>query len=406
MIKAEYMNNKPQNILFITWDGPQTSYMEGLFMPIFNEITKQSADFNFHVLQFTWSDAAKIQQIQKAANDLGIHYLAAPIHRKPVAVLGSLWSVFRGVSILRKYIKEHKIDIVMPRSTMPAVMVNRLKTENIKVLFDADGLPLEERIDFSGLSKTSKQYLWLKKEETKLLTTANGVITRSQKAIDIHLKTIGENYRDKFNVVFNGRNVNFFQPNLAGKSKKRETLGFKDDDMVFVYCGSLGPQYGWEEMMAIFSRYHSENKQSKFLILTGNTQFANERIPKSLENSIKVLSVPFEEVPDYLNVADVAFAIRKPTFSMQGVAPIKLGEYLLMGLPTIASAGIGDTNVVFEQLEECFPYGHQDENIIEKVIAFLLRMETVDKAKIRSVGLHYFSLENSASSYLKALEKL
>ncbi len=27
----------PKNLLFITWDGPQTSYMEGLFMPIFNE---------------------------------------------------------------------------------------------------------------------------------------------------------------------------------------------------------------------------------------------------------------------------------------------------------------------------------------------------------------------------------
>lgn len=400
------MNNKPQNILFITWDGPQTSYMEGLFLPIFNEINKHTTNFNFHVLQFTWSDAAKIQQIQKAANDLGIHYTAAPIHRKPIAVLGSLWSVFKGVSTIRKYIRKHEIDIVMPRSTMPAVMVNRLKTEKVKVLFDADGLPLEERIDFSELSKTSKQYLWLKKEETKLLSTANGVITRSQKAIDIHLKTIGENYRNKFSVVFNGRNVDFFQSNLVGKSKKRETLGFKDDDMVFVYCGSLGPQYGWEEMMAIFSEYHAKKNNSKLLILTGTIEFALQRIPAALEKEIKVLSVPFEEVPDYLNVADVAFAIRKPTFSMQGVAPIKLGEYLLMGLPTIASAGIGDTEVVFESLTESFLYQHRDENAIAKAVAFLSRMETIDKAKIRSVGLHYFSLENSALSYIQALEKL
>lgn len=400
------MNNKPQNILFITWDGPQTSYMEGLFLPIFNEINKHTSDFNFHVLQFTWSDSQKIQQIQKTANALGIHYTAAPIHRKPIAALGSLWSVFKGVSIIQKYIRKHQIDIVMPRSTMPAVMVNRLKIQKVKVVFDADGLPLEERIDFSGLSKTSKQYLWLKKEETKLLKNANGVITRSQKAIAIHLKTIGENYRKKFSVVFNGRNVNFFQPDPAGKSKKREAIGYKDDDTVFVYCGSLGPQYGWEEMMAIFSRYHAVNKNSKWLILTGNTEFAIQRIPVSLEKVIKVLSVPFDKVPDYLNVADVAFAIRKPTFSMQGVAPIKLGEYLLMGLPTIASAGIGDTEVVFEPLTECFLYQHQDEKAIEKAVAFLLRLETVDKVKIRSVGLNYFSLENSALSYINALRKL
>ena len=28
---------KSKNLLFITWDGPQTSYMEGLFIPISNE---------------------------------------------------------------------------------------------------------------------------------------------------------------------------------------------------------------------------------------------------------------------------------------------------------------------------------------------------------------------------------
>lgn len=399
------MNHKPQNILFITWDGPQTSYMEGLFMPIFNEI-KKTADYNFHVLQFTWAGEEKIQQVKAAALALGIHYTAAPVYRKPMASVGSLLSVFKGISTIRKYIRHHKIDVVMPRSTMPAVMVNRLQIKKVKVVFDADGFPLEERVDFSGLSKESKQYLWLKKEETKLLKSAHAVITRSQKAIEIHLKTIGEHYRNKFSVVYNGRNVTFFQPDLTKKVKKRETLGFHNEDRVFVYCGSLGPQYGWEEMIAVFSRYHSENNRSKFLILTGNVAFAEERLPSELQNDVTVLSVPFADVPEYLNVADVAFAIRKPTFSMQGVAPIKLGEYLLMGLPTIASAGIGDTEAIFEHLDDCFLFNHQHENEIENVIGFLREKKAVDPDAIRSVGLDYFSLEKSALSYKKALDTL
>lgn len=294
----------------------------------------------------------------------------------------------------------------MPRSTMPAVMVNRLQIKKVKIVFDADGFPLEERVDFSGLSKESKQYLWLKKEETKLLKSANAVITRSQKAIEIHLKTIGEHYRNKFSVVYNGRDVTFFQPDFTTKVKKREALGFHKEDKVFVYCGSLGPQYGWEEMIAIFSRYHSENERSKFLILTGNVAFAEERLPSELQKDVTVLSVPFADVPEYLNVADVAFAIRKPTFSMQGVAPIKLGEYLLMGLPTIASAGIGDTEAIFEHLGDCFLFNHQHENEIENVIGFLREKKAVDPDAIRSVGLDYFSLEKSALSYKKALDTL
>ena len=31
---------------------------------------------------------------------------------------------------------------------------------------------------------------------------------------------------------------------------------------------------------------------------------------------------------------------------MQAVAPIKLGEYLLCGLPVVATAGIGDTDAI------------------------------------------------------------
>ncbi|MCG2611284.1 glycosyltransferase [Flavobacterium sp. SM15] len=394
-----------RKILFITWDGPQTSYMEGLFMPIFNEISK-TQPVEFHVLQFTWAKEEKIKQIKEAATTLGIIYTVVPVYRKPIALVGSLLTVFKGISFVQKYIKKHQIEIVMPRSTMPAVMVNRLQRKNIKVIFDADGLPLEERVDFSGLSKESKQYIWLKSQETKLLRTADGVITRSQKAIEIHLTTIGEGYRNKFSVVFNGRNSTVFKPDFNERLKTREQLGFSPHEKIFVYCGSLGPQYGWEEMVTIFSEYHNKNNASKFLILTGNTEFAEQRLPSSLKESIKLISVPFIDVPKYLNSADIAFAIRKPTFSMQGVAPIKLGEYLLMGLPTIASAGIGDTESFLKTVSECLLFEHSDQQRFKKASDYLQTLDTIEKNQIRKIGMQYFSLERSAKSYIESISKL
>lgn len=47
------------NILFVTWDGPQVSYLEGLFLPIFKAL--KSAGIHVHVLQFTWAEQAKIE---------------------------------------------------------------------------------------------------------------------------------------------------------------------------------------------------------------------------------------------------------------------------------------------------------------------------------------------------------
>ena len=394
---------KSKNILFITWDGPQTSYMEGLFMPIFQEIAKRG-DYQFHVVQFTWADAQKIAHTKAAADQMGITYSAWPVLRKPNVAIGSLLTVLSSAGKIKKYIRENNIHIVMPRSTFPAMIVNQIKNKNFKIIFDADGLPIEERIDFAGLKKESFQYKLMKSAETKMLKSADAVITRSQKAIDIHIAHIGESFRSKFSVVFNGRDKDVFayQPHL--REEVIQELGLKDE-LLFVYAGSLGPQYCLTEMLEIFQAY-AETREAKFLILTGNTAFAEQNIPSELKPHVILKSVPAEKVSFYLNGGDVAFGLRKPTFSMQGVAPIKLGEYLLCGLPVIASKGIGDTEKILENFEECYLYDHsigllpqiaQIKNFVEKAIF-------VDRNNIAEKAQHYFSLEAAAESYLKAIK--
>ena len=394
-----------KNLLFITWDGPQTSYMEGLFMPIFQEIAKRG-DYQFHVVQITWADAQKIAHTQAAADQMGINYTAWPVLRKPNVSIGSLLTVLTTAGKIKKYIRENNIHIVMPRSTFPAMIVNQIKNKTFKLIFDADGLPIEERIDFAGLKKESFQYKLMKSAETKMLKSANAVITRSQKAIDIHIAHIGESYRSKFSVVFNGRDKNVFAYQPTIREKVRKELGLKDE-FLFVYAGSLGPQYCLNEMLEIFQTY-AENHLAKFLILTGNTAFAEQNIPSELKEHVILKSVPAEKVSFYLNGGDVAFGLRKPTFSMQGVAPIKLGEYLLCGLPVIASKGIGDTEKILENFEECYLYDHSIgllpqiahiKNFVEKAI-FANRNKIAQKAQ------HYFSLEAAAESYLKVLKVL
>ena len=391
-----------KNLLFITWDGPQTSYMEGLFMPIFQEIAKRG-DYQFHVVQFTWADAQKIAHTKAAADQMGITYTAWPVLRKPNVSVGSLLTVLSSTGKIKKYIRENNIHIVMPRSTFPAMMVNQIKNKAFKLIFDADGLPIEERIDFAGLKKESFQYRLMKSAETKMLKSADAVITRSQKAIDIHTAHIGESYRSKFSVVFNGRDKNIFAYRPHIREQVRQELGLKDE-LLFVYAGSLGPQYCLNEMLEIFQAY-AENHLAKFLILTGNTEFAEQNIPSELKEHVILKSVPSEKVSFYLNGGDVAFGLRKPTFSMQGVAPIKLGEYLLCGLPVIASKGIGDTEKILENFEECYLYDHsigllpqiaQIKNFVEKAI-FANRNKIAQKAQ------HYFSLEAAAESYIQAI---
>jgi glycosyltransferase involved in cell wall biosynthesis len=394
-----------KNVLFITWDGPQTSYMEGLFMPILSQVQTQS-EYVFHIVQFTWAKPVKIAITQKAAQELHIIYTARTIFRKPVAILGNIVTLYKGTQFLKNYIKKNNITIIMPRSTMPAIMVNRISKQNFKVVFDADGLPLEERVDFSGLSRHSLQYLFFKKEENKMLELADVVLTRSRQAIKTHVETLVNKRSEKFSVVLNGRNTDFFKPNTSERKIKRNELSISSQAKVLVYCGSLGPQYGLDEMMAIFRKYQEKNPNTLFLILTGNVAFAQERISNEMKESVLLKTVSFVEVPNYLSVADVAFAIREPKLSMQGVAPIKLGEYLLMGIPTIASAGIGDTEQILNSIPNCFLYHHQNPSRVDDAVAFIDGLGDTNFEEIRKYAIPFCSIEKSADSYCNALDKL
>lgn len=374
-------------------------------MPIFSEINKQGY-YKFHVLQFTWGDEQRVSITRRTAEKLGVVYRHHSIFRKPSIGIGSLLTLLKGRSIIKRYAEEHEVQILMPRSTLPAMMVNLIPEWEGKILFDADGLPLEERVDFSGLSRTSLQYQILKKVQNRMLSRADKVITRSQRAIDYHLINIGKDKRDKFSVVSNGRDAEQFKPNQRSREEKRRELGISKEDIVLVYCGSLGPQYGWKEMISIVEKFRKIKSNTYFLVLTGNLEYAESYIPPNLSPITKIFKIPFAEVPIYLGIADAAFAIRDPKPSMRGVAPIKLGEYLLMGLPTIASKGIGDTELFLAQTKACHLFDHQDALNIEKAVQFLTGIPFLDRLSLRQLGLANFSLTSSKDSYLSVLEQL
>lgn len=395
-----------KNLLFITWDGPQTSYMEGLFMPIFHEIAKKGA-IQFHVIQFTWANKKKTAAVKKEAESLGIYYTAFPIIKKPLASLGSFFTLLTSSKKIEKYIRMHDIDTIMPRNVFIASMVNRINTENLRIIYDSDGLQLEERIDFAKLSRKSQYYKFFRNAEKVILLSADAVITRSQKAIDIQTARLPHVEKNKFFVVKNGRNANFFSISAENRKKKRKSLEIEEGQTLFLYAGSLGPQYCLKQMLEIFTIYNQVSN-SKMLILTGDVKYAEKSISPYLRKNIMIKSVAFTEVAEYMNAADIAFALREPSFSMQAVAPIKLGEYMLTGLPVIASSDIGDTDEILKDIQECFLFKHSItlQEQIPQILEFIQQQKSADRKKIREFALPHFSLQCAAESYETAINFL
>jgi glycosyltransferase involved in cell wall biosynthesis len=397
-------------VLFVAWDGPQVTYLETLFLPVFERLA--AAGLQFHVLQFTWGDSLSMLSTRDACEARGVTYQGVSVLRRPRA-LGALLSALVGAWRIRHLVRVHGIDVVMPRSTLPALAtLLALRRAALPVVFDADGLPLDERVDFAGQSPRSWPHRVLRDVEAQATQRADVVLTRSARAVDIlHARAGGVTALDKFHVVTNGRDPGIFRPADASEAARaRHDLGIPAGVPLLVYAGSLGTQYCMEEMLRLFALILERRPQAHWLILTGSPELARVALAKSpgFASRVTVRTVSPAAVPRYLACADLGLALRQPSFSMQAVAPIKLGEYLLCGLPVVATAGVGDASTFTDH--EGFLLRRMDEAALQAAADWfvngVLPQREACRMRSRARGLERHSLDASAALYLKAFRSL
>jgi glycosyltransferase involved in cell wall biosynthesis len=107
-------------------------------------------------------------------------------------------------------------------------------------------------------------------------------------------------------------------------------------------------------------------------------------------------------VPALLAAADVGLAFRAVSLSTRAIAPIKVGEYLLCGLPVVGTAGIGETAAASEA-GIFFADNEGPEAAAEWITGTLLPDRALLAGRARKVGLAHFSLERSVRDYLGAI---
>ncbi len=318
-------NDRNVKILFVTWDGPQVNYLEGLFLPIFKQLKKFG--FHFHVLQFTWGGIERIRINRSVCKEAGIPYQAVTIWRRPRA-LGALLTALFHSRTLRRLVLNWKIDIIMPRSILPGLsaLLTLRNNKSLQMIFDADGLALDERVDFAGLSSSSVTYRLLRDVEAQAVRKADVVLTRSSVASRILLDRAGsETTAKKFHVITNGRDSVLFSPrNKEQRSAIRNNLDIPPSAPLVVYAGSIGPQYCMNEMFTFFRYLLSSRHDAHFLLLTGSPDSVLAVLDsfQDIKKSVTVRSISAHDVSDYLAAADVGLALRRPSFSMQAISPI------------------------------------------------------------------------------------
>ncbi len=183
----------------------------------------------------------------------------------------------------------------------------------------------------------------------------------------------------------------------------RAELGYKDDDVVFVYSGGMHAWQKVEDSVRFFSKYHQVNDKAKLLVLTKDQEGFNNILDKIGENSLKeyitIKSLGYKDVPKYLNASDVAFLLRDNHVMNAVASPTKLSEYMACGLPVIS------TRVSEKWLdEEGMKYIYDVErNDVNHLTSF---MKDCKRDEIAEYAVRELSLERDREMIHSFIEKL
>lgn len=404
MIDEPIIPKVVRNILFITWDAPETKYLERLFLPIFKRL--QERGFSFHVLQFSWGSGEIAEARAALCAKLDIPYRKISVTRR-LGAAGPFSSAVLGARAIKQAVSDWQIDTLMPRSLMPALAVLSMRKsvrDSLNIAFDADGLAADERVDFGGLSPHSFTYCFLRDIEGALLRRSDVVLTRTESARSILLARAGSALKPQnCHLVSNGVDAGPFTDALQHFPKT--TKG----PFILCYCGSIGAQYRLPEMLDIACKMKAQIPELQFRLFSQYQDVVQKALQKKdlhEENWIECKAIPSGKVPEELVRCDLGIALREPSFSTQAILPIKLGEYLLAGLPVIGTPGVGNTR----QLEDLGVFRSAEADGLEKTLGWvvdeILPQRAGMREKCHAAGKKYFSLESTVDSYETALSSI
>jgi glycosyltransferase involved in cell wall biosynthesis len=398
------------NLLFITWDGPGTTYHETLFIPLLAR-ARRSQEFTY-LLQLTWGDQSRGERIRRLAQAQGLHYDALNVPRGRCSLFMPfvlLWASVRIAALVRR----GDIDTLMPRSTIPALcalLARRLASDKCHLIFDADGLEADEKVEFGGWRRGGLRHRLFASVERSAVRRADVVLVRTSRAAAILQERTGVP-GDRFVIVCNGKDPRVYCPRDEEERRRvRANLGFSAAAPVVVYVGSIGPQYRLEQMADTFRSILAIQPEARWLVITPQSNHARVRtMCRGLpDGTVTILEADSDLVPRLLCVADLGLAFRSPTLSQQAVAPIKLGEYLLCGVPVAYTKRVGDLDSLQDQ-PPAFAIEDADPGAGRKVATWFSSEVLDDRAHVRAearaLGESLFTLERGARDYRSAFDR-
>jgi glycosyltransferase involved in cell wall biosynthesis len=331
--------------------------------------------------------------------------------------------LFKALRILRLMMKkgrEQKVELVVlqSRSGINYKTFRLLKKLNskIRIVLDFRGAAAEEYLNSLGHDslatvsneKVAREYRRLIAHDVRMMQVADLVYCVSGELKRYLLGLPGAGALSGRIAVIPGaadEGIFFHDPGLG--EKKRRALGL-ENKKIAIYTGRLKNKYHKKELVFEFAaKFVVADAANHFVCLTPDTSMAREL---AAENGIDPQNIMIEFVNDpveinaFLNAADFGIILRDDVATNRVASPTKLGEYLLAGLPVLASDHIGDYSAFIRENG----LGVVVKNTVEELVAAAdrCRFSAGDRARNSALARTRFSKQAHIEMIKAALARL
>jgi glycosyltransferase involved in cell wall biosynthesis len=308
-------------------------------------------------------DRAGAREMRRTLRGEGIEWYPLTYHKRH-PLLATAYDCAVGVALGVWIAIRHRPRVVHSRASIPAaIALGVAKATRLRFLYDADSRLSEEYADNGHWSRASRAFRVTAGVEDAARKSAASIVVLSSKLRDDFVGEFG--VRAPIEVIPCCVDVERFRYDPGAREARRRELGV-GDARLFVYVGKSGPRYLPDELFGLFRAARERFENARLLILSGDDPDAFHAVAERVgvdRGSYDVRRAPREDVASWLSAADAGLALIRTAGCERGGSPIKIGEYLAVGLPVVITPGIGDYSDLIASerlgvvLEELSPQG-------------------------------------------------
>lgn len=281
--------------------------------------------------------------------------------------------------------------------SLPGALLLKYRNRS-RLVVDFRGLVSEELAETGNKAALALKKLTLKIFEKLALASADNVFCVSN-PLRNHLKA---RTRKEIHVVPSCVDENEAVSALRTRDEIRQSLSFRPQDRVLVYCGGVSHWQRIDEILAIMQHCLEKSPGVRCMILTTQPAPFKEFFSRAnLLEKITILSVPPDDVLNYVAAGDVGIILRQPTLMNQVASPIKIAEYLSVGLPVLCNNGVGDAaKLIAEQKAGVVA----EDDIVSMATALEAVLDQLAQMRDNALrlGRAYYTWQANQSTYCRA----